>query len=247
METEEINQDNCSIEENKTSQQDSLAEDNDNSQKIEEQKKEEKPKCCNCKSWITLVLATLSFIGVIILLVMTFCCKNDSPNTSKAKIVQSGNLKIAYVNTDTIMAKYQYAKDLEKGLAAYQSQLESQYQSAGAKLKADYDNFLKTGEKLTRAQQEQKQQQLQQQYNNLPQLQQQMMKKLQDKQASDNKKLINTVYAFIKQYNQKHSKYNIIFARSYVSSPVLYADDGFNITDEIVKGLNEEYKKVKEK
>src|SRR5574344_47894 len=201
----------------------------------------EKPKCCNCRGLITLILAAMSFVGVVVLLIMNFCCTSEQQEIAKAKIVQSGNLKIAYVNTDTIMAHYQYAKDLEKGLAAYQSQLEAQYQSAGTKLKAEYDNYMKTGEKLTLTQQKQKEQQLQAQYNNLPQMQQQMMKKLQDRQASDNKKLINAVYAFIKDYNQKHAKYNIILARSYVSSPVLYADEGFNITNEIVKGLNEEY------
>jgi Outer membrane protein len=240
MNTEELNENIPSQEENTSNEiSDQVAQqDNCTTQK----------HSCNCRGLVTLILACLSFIGVVVLLIMILCCKNtESKDTSKAKIVQSGNLKIAYVNTDTIMAKYQYAKDLEKALAAYQSQLSVQYQSVGTKLKTEYENYMKTGEKLTLTQQKQKEQQLQAQYNNLPQMQQQMMKKLQDRQASDNKKLINAVYAFIKDYNQKHAKYNIILARSYVSSPVLYADEGFNITDEIVKGLNEEYKKVKEK
>ena len=71
-----------------------------------------------------------------------------------------------------------------------------------------------------------------------------MMAQLQERQIEDNKKLLNAVYAFIKDYNAKNQKYNIILSRSYISSTVLYADEGFDITNQIVKGLNEEYKNL---
>lgn len=34
-------------------------------------------------------------------------------------IVQTGDLKIAYINTDSVLAHYEYAKDLEKGQRFY--------------------------------------------------------------------------------------------------------------------------------
>ena len=73
------------------------------------------------------------------------------------------------------------------------------------------------------------------------------MAQLQERQMEDNKKLLNAVYAFIKDYNAKNQKFNIILSRSYIPSTVLYADDAYDITDEIVKGLNQEYKNVKGK
>ena len=63
------------------------------------------------------------------------------------------------------------------------------------------------------------------------------MAQLQERQFEDNKKLLNAVYAFINDYNAKNQKFNIILSRSYISSTVLYADDAFDITDEIIKGL----------
>jgi len=195
------------------------------------------------------ILATLSFIGVIVILCMMFFCKGSSSNNSSstAKVVQTGNLKIAYVNTDSIMAQYDYAKDLEKGLKAFQASLESNYQAQGSKLKSDYENYMKTGDKLTLTEQKRKEEDLQRRQQEFPALQQKMMAQLQERQLEDNKKLLNSVYAFIKDYNSKHQKFNIILSRSYVSSTVLYADEGFDITKEIVKGLNEEYKEVKKK
>lgn len=192
------------------------------------------------------LLATLSFIGVIVMFCLMFCGKNTSEDktSTNQKIVQTGDLKIAYVNTDTILAQYDYAKDLEKGLKTYQTSLESNYQAQGKKLQSDYENYLKNGDKLTLTEQKKKEEDLTRRQQEFPMLQQKMMAQLQERQIEDNKKLLNAVYAFIKDYNAKNQKYNIILSRSYISSTVLYADEGFDITNQIVKGLNEEYKNL---
>ena len=193
-------------------------------------------------------LSILSFVGVVVLLCLSFCGDNNNNNVSSTpKIVQTGDLKIAYVNTDSILAQYDYAKDLEKGLTSYQTSLESNYQAQGKKLQSDYENYVKTGDKLTLTEQKKKEEDLTRRQQEFPMLQQKMMAQLQERQNEDNKKLLNSVYAFIKDYNQKNQKFNIILSRSYISSTVLYADDAFDITDEIIKGLNEEYKTVKGK
>lgn len=82
---------------------------------------------------------------------------------------------------------------------------------------------------------------------NLQQMPAKLQQDLQQEQMAQNKKLLDAVYAFVKDYNAKHDKYNIILSRSYSNSPTLYMDEGMEITDEIVKGLNEEYKEYKKK
>ena len=217
---------------------------------IQEQTQSIKKKHSPCLI-ATGIMATLSFIGVIFILYLTFFGNGNfkmNSNSSKASaIVQTGDLKIAYINTDSVLAHYEYAKDLEKGLKVLQTSLETNYQAQGKKLQADYENYLKTGDKLTLTEQKKKEEELGRRQQEFPMLQQKMMAQLQERQIEDNKKLLNAVYAFIKDYNAKHQKYNVIFSRSYVSSPILYGDEGFDITNEIIKGLNEEYKEVKEK
>lgn len=257
MDKEELeNQENENIENTNIineSTEEEISIDKENKEEVNEEPIEEecflaKKKHSPCMI-ATGILATLSFIGVIVILCMMFFCKDSSSDNSSstAKVVQTGNLKIAYVNTDSIMAQYDYAKDLEKGLKAFQASLESNYQAQGNKLKSDYENYMKTGEKLTLTEQKRKEEDLQRRQQEFPALQQKMMAQLQERQLEDNKKLLNSVYAFIKDYNSKHQKFNIILSRSYVSSTVLYADEGFDITKEIVKGLNDEYKEVKNK
>lgn len=191
-------------------------------------------------------ISVLSLIGVIVVIVLfIFKGNNINNDTSSTPIIQNGELRIAYVDTDSIMLQYEYAKDLEQGLKSYQKQLESSYENQLRKLQTDFENYQKTGDKLTLTEQRRKEEDLMKRQQELPEVQQRMMSQLQERQVEDNKKLLNSVYAFIKDYNSKNKKFNIILSKSYVSSSVLYADQGLDITKEIIKGLNQEYKDLK--
>lgn len=191
-------------------------------------------------------ISVLSLIGVIVVITLfIFKGNNISNDNYSTPIIQNGELRIAYVDTDSIMLQYEYAKDLEQGLKSYQKQLESSYESQLRKLQTDFENYQKTGDKLTLTEQRRKEEDLMKRQQELPEVQQKMMSQLQERQVEDNKKLLNSVYAFIKDYNSKNKKFNIILSKSYVSSSVLYADQGLDITKEIIKGLNQEYKDLK--
>jgi len=191
-------------------------------------------------------ISVLSLIGVIVVITLfIFKGNNISNDSSSTPIIQNGELRIAYVDTDSIMLQYEYAKDLEQGLKSYQKQLESSYEGQLRKLQTDFENYQKTGDKLTLTEQRRKEEDLMKRQQELPEVQQRMMSQLQERQVEDNKKLLNSVYAFIKDYNSKNKKFNIILSKSYVSSSVLYADQGLDITKEIIKGLNQEYKDLK--
>lgn len=195
------------------------------------------------------VLSVLSLIGVIILFIIFFTKGrgDDSYSNAQFQTIQSGELRFAYIDTDSIMLEYEYAKDLEKGLKSFQAQLESSYESKLKKLQLDYENYMKTGEKLTLTEQKRKEEDLTRRQQELPELQQKMMAQLQERQVDDNKKLLNAVYAFIKDYNLKNHKFNVILSKSYVSSTILYADENLDITKNIIQGLNKEYNEVKKK
>ena len=68
-----------------------------------------------------------------------------------------------------------------------------------------------------------------------------------DKNLNKRKKMIDAVYAFVRDYNAKHQQFNVILKKSFSESPVLYMDDNMDITREIIDGLNEEYRNVKGK
>lgn len=174
--------------------------------------------------------------------------KNNNVTETKVKserIVQSGNLKIAYINTDTIMAKYTMAIEMQKDLQSKQANLESSLRNKYAQLQKEEQEYLKTGQNLTLTQQQAKEKEFQQREQELGQQMQQQPLQFQQEVAQQNERLLNAVLAFVKDYNQKHDNFNIILSNSRINGPTLYIDEGMDITDEIVKGLNEEYANIK--
>ncbi len=174
-------------------------------------------------------------------------------------MVGEGGLKIAYVNTDSLNANYKYIKDLEKELNAFKQGKENSLKQQMDKLQADdrafkedYQIYLQTGSSLTLTQQQNKEAELKKRNDEiskraqqLAQLEQDYTSQILEKQTSENKKMIDAVYAFIREYNAQNQQFNLILAKTGTELPfILYGDEAMDITDEIVKGLNEEYEKV---
>ncbi len=191
---------------------------------------------------IILTTAALLTLG------MTACNNNGKENPEATPVVApEGGLKIAYVDTDTLMAKYQYAIDLEEELRAYKDQQEKYYQQQMTQFQTDYNNYLQTGASMTLTQQQAKEAELKQRMEKMSTLEQELMAKVAERQLSENTKLLNAIFAFIREYNAANQQFDVILRKSFNDTPVLYANPAMDITDEILAGLNEEYKNVKGK
>lgn len=193
----------------------------------------------------TFILAT----AALLTLGMAGCNNSDSKQNPEAAapVIAEGGLKIAYVDTDTIMAKYQYAIDLNEELLAYKDQQEKYYQQQMTQFQTDYNNYLQTGASLTLTQQQAKEAELKQRMEKMSTLEQELMAKVAERQLSENTKLLNAIFAFIREYNAANQQFDVILRKSFNDTPVLYANPAMDITEEILAGLNEEYKSVKGK
>ena len=84
---------------------------------------------------------------------------------------------------------------------------------------------------------------LQKQNNDLQGLQQRLSTEFSAEQEKYNKALHDSIANYLAQYN-KDKKYSIIFSKS--GDNLLYADKAYDITNEVIAGLNKAYKgKVK--
>ena len=154
---------------------------------------------------------------------------------------------MAYVNTDTLLAKYQYAIDMEKELLAYKDQQEAYGRKQMEQFQADYQNYLQNGASMTLTQQQQKEAELKQRAEKMSTLEQELTAKIMERQMAENTKLLNAIFAFVREYNAANQQFDIILRKTFENSPTLYLNPAMDITDEIVNGLNEEYKNVKGK
>lgn len=170
-----------------------------------------------------------------------------NPDASEPMIAEDGVLKVACVNSDTLLAKYQYAIDLQDELNRYKEAQEKNYRDQMSKFQNDYQNFLKTGENMTLSQQQAKEAELKQRAEKLATLEQELGAKVLQKQMDSNIELLNRIFAFVREYNAANQQFDIILRKTFNDSPTLYMNPAMDITDEIVEGLNKEYKEVKAK
>lgn len=197
-------------------------------------------------------MATKILLGILIAAVAGLYILQFSKKESKANpeatpaVVNEGGVKVAYINTDTLMAKYQYAKDLEKELQTFQANKETSYQRQAEQLLKEEQEYLKTGANMTLSQQKAKEEEFQRREAELQQLQITYAQQIQDKTLKESEKMTNAVYAFIREYNEANQKFDIILSKSFSNTPILYGNPGMDITNEIIEGLNKEYESIKQ-
>ncbi|MBP3763861.1 MAG: OmpH family outer membrane protein [Bacteroidales bacterium] len=180
-------------------------------------------------------------------LALAACNSTDTKQNpaATAPVVAEGGLKIAYVDTDTLLAHYQYAKDLEAELLAYRNQQEASGRSQMEKFQKDYQDYLKNGASMTLSQQQAKEAELKQRAERMATLEQELAAKIMERQMTENTKLLNAIFAFVREYNEQNQRFDVILRKTFENSPVLYLNPAMDITQEILDGLNTEYEQVK--
>lgn len=218
---------------------------------ITENEQPAEKKCGKCPSLST-IISCISLLCVIVLFILHFTGIGTkghdkvNPNAKEPVVANEGGLKIAYVNTDTLMAKYQYAKDLEKQLTDFKTAKENSYKAQMAQWQRDYEAYTKGGaDNMTLAQQQAKEKELQTRLQKLQSLEGEYTMQIQNKTIAESEKMTRAVYNFIREYNAQNQQFDLILARSFSSSPILYGNEGMDITEEIVNGLNAEYANLK--
>ncbi len=197
----------------------------------------------SCKtSKCGIVFNILIFIAVAVLFILHFTSK-------KEEVFQPVSIKsaltIAYVNSDTLWENYEFVKDTKKELENLEMQMNNNYKAQGMAFKAEYDNYLKIGATLSLNEQKKREAALQQKQQDLMELEKNLGNQILEKKQSKNIQVQDSIFAYIKRFNQG-PKYSYILERSRLSG-ILFANDSLDITNAVLKGLNETYKKDKTK
>lgn len=180
--------------------------------------------------------------------VLMFAQCSDNNNAATSAVAPAGgaagssNMKIAYVEIDSLLTKYNFWNDLNEVMIQKEENIRTTLNEKAKKLDADAKEFQRKYENNgfaspERAQQEY--QRIQKQQQDLQVLQQ----KLSDELASENQKnslqLRDSINSFLKIYNQTKG-YDLIISNTGFDN-LLYANPAYNITQEIIDGLNARY------
>ncbi len=191
------------------------------------------------KVFLTFAVAAMSAA------VFTSCNQASQAETAQADAAGApAELKIAYVEVDSIMSQYSFSKEnqesLQKKAQNIQNTLASKQQAleaAATKLQQDYQ-----ANALTQEQAQSRQNAIQKQSNDLQALNQRLSNEFQAETEKFNIALRDSLQNFLKVYNQD-KKYSLILTKA--GDNILLADEALNITQEVIAGLNKAYKPAK--
>ncbi|WP_255462784.1 OmpH family outer membrane protein [Flavobacterium sp. GP15] len=154
-------------------------------------------------------------------------------------------VKTAYVDTSELMKEYTEAKDLE---AKYKTKAEEKGRQLDAEIKRfkqEAANFQSQAQANGQEWAQKKGAELQKREQQLGYAQQALSQELQQESGKEMDSLVSGVKKFIKAYG-KEKGYAYIYGTGDAAS-ILYAEDKFNITKEVIKSLNDKYKSEEKK
>ena len=189
---------------------------------------------------------SLTYAAALLIMAGVAGCNNTATNQNPeatVPVATEGGLKVAYIDTDTLLSKYQYAIDVEKEVREYGEQQRRYGQQQVDAFRRDYENYLQTGSTMTLSQQQAKEAELQQMAEKMQTLEQELLTKMAEKQSAETVKVMNAITAFVREYNAANQKFDIVLTKG----ATLYINPAMDITEEIVNGLNEEYGRIRKK
>ena len=154
-------------------------------------------------------------------------------------------VKTAYVDTSVLMKEYTEAKDLEAKYKAQAEEKGRQLQAEITRFKQDAASFQSQAQANGQAWAQQRGAELQKREQQLGYAQQQLSQQLQQESGVEMDSLISGVKKFIKTYG-KEKGYSYIYGTGEAAT-VLYAEDKYDITKDVVKLLNDKYKSADKK
>ena len=175
---------------------------------------------------------------------MMASCNNASPKMDEqpAAAASAEGIKIAYVEVDSLMTQYNFAKDYSTNLERKSTNARNTLTQKGNQLQAAVDNFqkkLNNNGFTSREQAESQQAAIQRQQRDLQALQARLEGELANETQQFNLALRDSLNNFLNDYN-KAKKYDLILSKA--GDNFLYANKKYDITQDVVNGLNKRYK-----
>ena len=190
-----------------------------------------------------IAINSLLIIAVVFLYVKVYKNTTIKKSESSSYVINknSGNLKnasIAFVELDSLNEKIGFIKDRRKELETEQKSIEVEWQNGYRGLENKKNEFLKRGNSITQQEAEKFQGELLKQQQQVDLRKQGLTQKLSEKSYKFMDDIQKKLKEFLNQYN-KTKNYQYILTTGTGLDYMLYKDSTFNITADVIKGMNE--------
>mgnify|MGYP003483894577 CR=1 FL=1 len=192
---------------------------------------------------LQLVINIVLVAAVAALFVIVFA-GNKPATTEVAEVSAAEVMPVAYLNVDSLLANYTFAQDASEKLMSKQ---EDARLKMNTKLRtfqnevADFQRKLENNAYLSRERAEKDQQKLAKKEQELQELEAKLTQDIMLENQTLNQQLSDSLNNFLKEFNAD-GRYHVILSNT-AKDNVLMANEQYDITDEVVNGLNARYKK----
>lgn len=203
----------------------------------------------NNRGRISLFMSIVLFAGLIVLYILYFTNdRDDEKQESHLRTEHPGGddesrpLKVAFVNSDKVLNKYELVKKLSQELAAEEKLRENQLMQRQKAYEKDASYFQDQVASNTISEESAQSiyEQLMIEQQNIMDLSDQLAAELAEKEFEMNGILLDSVANYLERLNKK---YNYDYILSYNrGGSILLAKDTFDLTDQVIEGLNSEYR-----
>lgn len=185
---------------------------------------------------VPIALSGLSLVAVAVLYFLHF---SSAPKNSPSKAVASGDVKVAYVNSDTVLKYYDYYKEVKVRFESKGKKLEQDLQNRAQALQNEIGAYQRNLSTMTIGQAKAVEEDLGKKQQNFRVYQQSVEQELVNDQSKVNAELYGNITSYLKTYGSERGLDAVL--KFDPSSDLLYGSAAIDITQDVIKGLNEAF------
>ncbi len=184
-------------------------------------------------------------VAVVVLFILQLSGGKKSSDTNA---VVSGDgaasenvMPIAYIDVDSLISNYTYSMDLNEQMTKKYENSRANLTEKTRKLQSEVAEFQRkyeTGAFLSQERAQSEYQRVMKKQEDLQKLEVQLSQEFSEEQFSMNEDLRKTIISQLREFN-KGKGYQMVYGK--MNDNILYADDAFNITAEVIEYLNRQY------
>jgi outer membrane protein len=192
---------------------------------------------------LSLALNIILLVAVAVLYVLYFSGRKSGSQTASSSDTSIVDLKIAYINSDSVLKHYEFFNETRDGLEKKAKAMEQDFQNRYNDLQSEAQAYERNVNNMTYGQVQSAKENLAKKENNLRVFQQSLQQAVMNDETKMNKELYDRVTEFLKGYSKEKGIQVVL--KYDPSSDVLYGGSALDITNQVIDGLNAAYKHEK--
>ena len=190
---------------------------------------------------LSLILNAVLLVAVGVLFFLHFSGnKSATSGSDSATSAIPGDLRIAYINSDSVLHHYEYLKANRVAMEEKTKKMEQEYRNRAQGLQNEITAYQRNVSNMTLGQVKAVEEDLGKKQQNLQMYQQSLSQQLMQEEAKLNKELYDRVTAYLKIYAKEKNLHVVL--KFDPTSDLLFAGDALDVSKDVIDGLNAEYK-----